>query len=91
MWDNNYSADGMDIRVRETISELLIERNENPMLCRNPELDKARRLEDRVRAAERKAREAEKKAKQAEWEAQEAERRARDAERRANDPMIYDY
>ena len=81
MWDNNYRAVGKDVKVREAISELLIERNENPMLCRNPESDKANRLEDRVEAAERRARNAEKKAKRAE----RAERRAKEAERLAKD------
>jgi hypothetical protein len=85
MWDENYRVNNVNTKIRETISELLIERNENPMLCRNPELDKTKRLEDRVRAAEAKAREAERKAKQAERDAK------RKAERRANDPMLYDY
>ena len=84
MWDIHYRGSLMDTKVRETISELLIDRKEDPMLCRNPGLDKAKRLEDRVEEAERRARNAEKKAEDAEWEAEQAKRKAR-AERRARD------
>jgi|TARA_R110002012_G_scaffold22799_1_gene78170 hypothetical protein len=80
-WDKWYDKPNR----REIVSQVLIEKNQDPMLCRNPELDRAKRLEDRVEAAERKARIAKKKARDAEWEAKQAERRARDAERRARE------
>ena len=85
-WDRFYDQRNItNIIRRSTISKVLINRGEDPMLCRDPISDKVNITHDKAQDAERRAREAESKAIDAERRAREAERRAREAERKAND------
>ena len=86
IWDKEYNPSDRVARIiRSTISEILIKKGEDPMLCRNPASDKGNIAIDKANAAERRARAAEAAAAEAEDRAREAERRAIEAERRAND------